>query len=300
MDEERLEKTKVTEPFGYIIKPFGDNELRSTIEIALQRDTLEKVLRESEERYRMLFNSSNDAVFVHGQTRRDMPGKIVEVNDIACQKFGYTSFEITAVTKDGKKFPCEISTHLFEFKGQHTVLSIVRDITERKKREEELLEEASVYVNKSVELINRMGELEIFISSHRDLKRYSVTDVLNKVIETYPAIAFNIESEGQVLADESLSSGIDNLISNAVVHGKTDRIDINIGERGEYCEIRIADYGVGILDEIKEQIFEESFVYGKTGGTGLGLYIVKKAMETYGGHVHVEDNTPRGEFLFWH
>jgi len=41
MDEERLDKTKVPEPFGYIIKLFGDSELRSTIEIALQRDKLE-------------------------------------------------------------------------------------------------------------------------------------------------------------------------------------------------------------------------------------------------------------------
>ena len=161
-------------------------------------------------------------------------------------------------------------------------------------KEEELLKEASVYVNKSVELINRMRELELFISSHRGLKWYSVTDVFNKVIVSYPDIAFNIDGEGQVLADESLSSVIDNIIRNAVIHGKTDRIDVNIVERDKYCEIRIADYGVGITDEIKEQIFEESFVFGETGGTGLGLYIVKKAMETYGGRVRVEDNTPGG------
>jgi signal transduction histidine kinase len=163
-----------------------------------------------------------------------------------------------------------------------------------KSKEEELLEEASVYVNKSVELINRMRELETFISSHRGLKLYSVTEVLKEVVASYPAIAFNIVGEGQVLADESLNSVIDNIISNAVVHGKTDRIDIKIGDRGEYCEIRIADYGVGIPEELKEKIFEERFAYGETGGTGLGLYIVKKAMETYGGHVRVEDNTPRG------
>lgn len=163
-----------------------------------------------------------------------------------------------------------------------------------KSKEEELLEEASVYVNKSVELINRMRELESFISSHPDLKRYSVIEVLKEVLASYPAITFNIEGEGQVLADESLNSVMDNIISNAVVHGKTDRIDIKIGGRGEYCEIRIADYGVGIPEGVKEKVFEERFAYGETGGTGLGLYIVKKAMETYGGHVRVEDNTPGG------
>jgi len=74
-----------------------------------------------------------------------------------------------------------------------------------------------------------MRELEIFISSHRGLKLYSVTEVLKEVLASYPAIAFNIEGEGQVLGDESINSVIDNIISNAVVHGKTDKIDIKIG-----------------------------------------------------------------------
>ena len=163
-----------------------------------------------------------------------------------------------------------------------------------KSKDEELLREASAHVNKSLELINRMRELEIFISSHRGLKLYSVTEIVKGVIDGYPAITFNVEGECQVLADESLSSVIDNLIRNAVVHGKTDRIDIKIGDRDEYCEIRIADYGIGIAEEMKELIFDESFSYGENAGTGLGLYIVKKAMETYGGQIRVEDNKPEG------
>jgi len=228
----------------------------------------------------------------------------------------------------------DIHMALRAFKVGNGLGIIIRDITERKQREDELkahrehiklinkilrhdiinnltvinsalrihgrtkeekpLVEASAYVNKTVELITRMRELELFISSHHGLKRYSITDILNNVIGSYPAIAFNIEGEGQVLADESLSSVVDNIIRNAVIHGNTDRIDVKIGERGKYCEIGIADYGVGIPDEVKENIFEDGFVYGETGGTGLGLYIVKKAMENYGGRVHVEDNTPGG------
>ena len=48
-------------------------------------------------------------------------------------------------------------------------------------KKEELLEEISAHVNKSAELINRMREREIFISAHRGLKMYSVTEVLKKV-----------------------------------------------------------------------------------------------------------------------
>jgi DNA-binding response OmpR family regulator len=160
--------------------------------------------------------------------------------------------------------------------------------------DDELLKKAAVRVNKSVELINKMRELETFTSSYHGLKRYSITEVLEEVIASYPTIAFSIEGGGRVLADESLNSVMDNIINNAVVHGKTDRIDIGIRVKGEFREVRIADHGTGIPDEIKESIFEENFVHGETGNTGLGLYIVRKAMENYGGSVHVEDNVPGG------
>ncbi|MEA1906269.1 MAG: hybrid sensor histidine kinase/response regulator [Euryarchaeota archaeon] len=160
--------------------------------------------------------------------------------------------------------------------------------------DDELLRKAAVRVGKSVDLINRMRELETFIDAHRGLKPYSVTEVLSGVMKSYPATTFNIKGDVHAMADESLSSVLDNIINNAVDHGKTDRIDITVGTVGEFCEIRIADYGSGIPDEIKEKIFEESFIYSETGNTGLGLYIVRKIMENYGGYVHVEDNTPKG------
>ena len=365
IDEERLQKTKGTEPFGYIIKPYEDSELRPTIEMALQRDKLEKALRKSLEfRSNLLICSPNPIIVINPDS------SVRYVNPALERLTGFSSAELIGCEapypwwteetlrktrsdlenamrdgaqklveffqkKNGERFRVEITAAPIMSGGElKYYLANWVDITERKKREEELeahrehiklinkilrhdiindlsvinsalrlygrskeeelLEEASVYVNKSVELINRMRELEIFISSHRGLKLYPVTEVLKEVLASYPAIAFNIEGEGQVLADESLNSVIDNIISNAVVHGKTDRIDIKIGGRGEYCEIRIADYGVGIPEELKAKIFGEGFAYGETGGTGLGLYIVKKAMETYGGHVRVEDNTPRG------
>jgi CheY-like chemotaxis protein/two-component sensor histidine kinase len=160
--------------------------------------------------------------------------------------------------------------------------------------DDELLRKAAVRVGKSVDLINRMRELEMFINDHRGLKPYSVTEVLRDVMKSYPSTTFSMEGDVQALADESLSSVLDNIINNAVAHGKTDRIDITMKKTGEFCEIRIADYGSGIPDEIKENIFEESFVYGETGNTGLGLYIVRKIMGNYGGYVYVEDNTPKG------
>ena len=96
------------------------------------------------------------------------------------------------------------------------------------------------------------------------------------------------------MADEAINSVMDNLVRNAVVHGKTDRIDINIVLDDKTCTIEVSDFGVGIPDDYKSKIFEEGESFGETRGTGLGLYIVKKVIERYGGEIEVEDNKPKG------
>lgn len=61
-DENTLERAKVTEPYGYIVKPFNDKEVRSSIEVALYKHRIEKKLREQldiSERFNKLLVQSN-------------------------------------------------------------------------------------------------------------------------------------------------------------------------------------------------------------------------------------------------
>jgi CheY-like chemotaxis protein len=53
-DEATLQRAKVTEPYGYIVKPLEERELHSTIEISLYKHKAEKKIKESEERYRAI------------------------------------------------------------------------------------------------------------------------------------------------------------------------------------------------------------------------------------------------------
>ena len=133
---------------------------------------VEEALRESEQRYHRLFNSINDPVFVHHYTKDRMPGRFVEVNDAACRQYGYTRDELLKMgpmdidapeglavipdvvqklvdegyamwegmhlTKDGRKIPVEISNVLFSLRGDQMSLSVARDITGRRKAEQEL------------------------------------------------------------------------------------------------------------------------------------------------------------------
>lgn len=62
-DEDTLERAKITEPFGYLLKPFSERELYRTIEIALYKSRVEKQLRESREKYRSLVDNLQQRVF---------------------------------------------------------------------------------------------------------------------------------------------------------------------------------------------------------------------------------------------
>ncbi len=62
-DEETISRAKISQPFGYIIKPFEERELRTSIELALYRHKMNKDLRRSEERYRELFEEAPSANF---------------------------------------------------------------------------------------------------------------------------------------------------------------------------------------------------------------------------------------------
>jgi len=160
-------------------------------------------------------------------------------------------------------------------------------------KDELFLSKAFDYLKKSRKLIQMMKESEALIVPDGELIKYDVRTIVNNIAKDYP-VEFNVNGECTVMADETIFSVIDNIINNAIVHGKTDRIDINIKRGDNTCEIRIADFGKGIADNLKQKVFEERFCYGEAGGTGLGLYIVKLAVKRYGGSVHIEDNKPNG------
>ncbi len=149
-------------------------------------------------------------------------------------------------------------------------------------------------VEKSINLIEQMRQLEGALSFGETLEKIRVSEIIKDVIKNYQTTEFNINGDCTVLADEALSSVIDNIVRNAIVHGKSDAIDISIKEADGHCEVKISDNGTGIPNEIKDKIFDEGESFGSTRGSGLGLYIVKKVVEKYGGAITVEDNRPKG------
>ena len=125
------------------------------------------------------------------------------------------------------------------------------------------------------------------------MQKQNLVPLLEKLKDDYK-IEINIKGEGSVMADQALESVFKNLINNAITHGKTKKIDIQITKDKRETTIEVIDYGLGVPDEIKEKIFEEGFKYGETGNTGIGLYIVEQTISRYDGRIKVKNNQPKG------
>jgi PAS domain S-box-containing protein len=134
---------------------------------------MEHALQSRQKWFEILFNSVSDAVYVHVFEAPDgLPGKFIEVNDMACRRLGYSREELLGmrvqeidapetlaavpaimeklrrektavwegvhVRKDGVRIEVEISNRLIDLEGTPVIFSTVRDVTERKRVEKEL------------------------------------------------------------------------------------------------------------------------------------------------------------------
>lgn len=139
-----------------------------------ERRRAEAALRQSEAKYRDLFDNAGEAIFVH-----DLQGRFLDINEIACARLnylktellamslesitppdyvdeliseleliratGYSRFETCHLARDGGRILVEITARGTLYDGQLAVISVARDISDRKKIEQALMESESRY-----------------------------------------------------------------------------------------------------------------------------------------------------------
>jgi PAS domain S-box-containing protein len=173
-----------------------DNEIVGVV-LVFRDQTLERaatnVLQESEQRYRAIMEQAVDAIILRNKT-----GRILDVNQKACQNLGYTREELLSKTvadidpeavragkqdvwdkilagevftfeshqlhKDGSAFPVEVTQKLVRLPLGPAVLGIVRDITERKQAEEKLRE-----TNRALRMISDCNQELVRATNEADL-----------------------------------------------------------------------------------------------------------------------------------
>jgi PAS domain S-box-containing protein len=150
----------------------GTGRFVTIFEDITERKRTEEKLRESEQKFREIFNNINDAIHLHDIAPDGSPGRFLDVNDAACRMLmisrddllshspldfvteyhnppledvirqlrttGNATFETGHRRADGTVVPVEINAHAITLAGKTVVLSVIRDLTYRKKAEEEI------------------------------------------------------------------------------------------------------------------------------------------------------------------
>lgn len=170
--------------------------------------------------------------------------------------------------------------------------------------EVESLQTARESAEHAIELTTTAREMaEVMLTDETNTQSVELRPTLEGVVEDvrtgYPDATVTVEGEippVTVTATEMLSSVFDNLLTNAIQHNDkpTAEVTVSAVRDDETVTIRIADNGPGIPDDQKDQIFGKGDTGLESSGTGIGLYLVHRLVDIYGGDVWVEDNDPEG------
>ncbi len=205
------------------VSPIRDSEgkLLGVVHVArdiTERKKGEEALKESEEKFRLIFDNANDMISLNLMNDNGMPGRFLEVNDMATERLGYTydelldmsppdivtpdkrvempgnavvliekghaTFEIVHLTKDGRRIPVEINNHLITYKGQRVCLAISRDISDRKKVEKAL----------KLNRIRLSNAMDLAHLANWELDLYKQTFIFND--KFYSMLGTSVETEG--------------------------------------------------------------------------------------------------------
>ncbi len=263
------------------------NLLYSIIQDVTERRRTEQALRESEERYRDLFENANDLIYIH-----DLKGNYVSINRTAQRVFGYTleealklnikrivvpehlklarrnmsdkvagakqsSYEVDCITKDGRRITLEINSRAIYQNGVPVaVQGIARDITERKQTEAALRDREEQYRD----LIENANDL---IYTHDLQGNFTSLNRAGESITGYTreeALQMNM---AQVVAPEHLAA------ARAMIASKV------AGEAPTTYELEIiSKQGTGVSLELSTRIIHQN---GKPIGIqGIGRDITER------------------------
>jgi PAS domain S-box-containing protein len=199
------------------------------------RKQMEEALRESEEKFREIFENANDAIEIIELLDSGLPGKYIDLNNVACRMVHYTkeellqhgpreidtgyfsrpfeeiikelhtddhaTFEAEHRRKDGIIVPVEVNAHIVTLLGKRVILSIVRDITERKKADAELRRQAEIIdqTHDSIITTDLEGVVTSWNKGAERLYGYTVQESLGRNISfIYPDNEQNVLSSNVI------------------------------------------------------------------------------------------------------
>jgi PAS domain S-box-containing protein len=187
-------------------------------------------------------------------------------------------------------------------------LELAREMIQADESQLEYLDKPIEVLQRSARLISNVRKMQKLLEGYYRTRTMDVRDVLADVHNAYGAIPYkpvtldyNGNERCHVRANDLLYDVFANLVTNAIKH-TGDRANISVKlERVEkngkgYCRVSVDDDGPGIPDDFKSVVFNRMLKgTANAKGMGMGLYLVKSLVDSYGGRVWVEDRV-KGDY----
>ncbi len=136
----------------------------------------------------------------------------------------------------------------------------------------------------------------------------NISELLDEVVDNFAhdenysqvVIQKKIEIEKEVVSDEGLMKSIlQNLVENGLKYRdprkENQKLDIYLKNVNGHITLKVSDNGIGIGIEDKKKVFDMFYkINPKSVGTGLGLHILKTAVEKLGGIIELESERGKG------
>lgn len=267
-DKNTVKRAESTQAYGYLVKPYKLIDISTTIQMAIAKYQEDIKLQEDLEQQKRLNTLKTHALATASHDLRNPLTNIL----------GYTEL----LRDYGEKIPENKRKQFFNF--------IKEAVTEMNDSLEDLL-----LISQAEE-----GKLKLY------LEEFDLVYLINSTVQEHCHISkkhqINFTSNKikclVSLDKKILRHAINNLLSNAIKYSPEGG-DINVELK---CNIKnivltIEDYGIGIPDEYKNklfQLFERAKNVGSIKGNGLGLSIVKKAIELHRGTINLVSKKGKG------
>jgi two-component system, cell cycle sensor histidine kinase and response regulator CckA len=276
-DRQTVERAKVTEPFGYLIKPFEDTELHSSIEVALYKRKTEAQRRALESQLLQAQKMESIGTLVVGLAHN--------LNNILAIIMGYSS-RLERTMDDPAKISQSVTAINQAVRRGASLIQQLIGVTTKAN-----LQFASVDVNGLLQELMRMV-IEIFprtIMFHQQLDSVNpfVSADQNQLHQALLNILLN--------ARDALPRGGTIMITTRMVSGSELKDRFPNPNDGQYVLIEISDNGEGMDPDTVRHVFEPFFTTrDRATSTGLGLSVVYGIVTSHKGFIDIQSSPGTG------